>query len=108
MQVRACRAQSASPVDRAVEFREAFLLVAVHVRRQLVARLQDGPKEGAEEGRGRRTALEHDRPIAAAPFVGAGEARLHPLEVRETARVIPLLEAGLVRPALVVERVAAL
>ena len=47
--------------------------------------------------------------MAAERVVGrGGEAVLHPLEVRQAVRVVPLLHAGVGGPALVVQRVAAL
>ena len=108
MQVRTCGAQPAAAVDRPIELRKALLALSVHVARQLVARLLHGLEERAEERRRRRTSLEHDRPVATAVLVCSRETVLHPLEVGQAVRVVPVLETGLRRPALVVERVAAL
>ena len=95
-------------MDVAVERREALLAVAVDVARELVAGLLDGLEERVEQRARRRAALEHERPVAAAVLVGAGEARLHPLEVRQAVGVVPRLHARVGGPALVVERVPAL
>ncbi len=108
MEVRARRAQAAAAVDRPVELREALLPVAVHVVGERIARLLHRVEERVEERRRRRSALEHERPLAAAPLVGAGEAALHPLEVRQAVGVVPRGHARVGAPALVVERVAAL
>ncbi len=55
-------------------------------------------------------AFEDEGPRVPSELValGRGEAVLHPLEVRETVRVVPRLHAGVGSPALVVQRVAAL
>jgi hypothetical protein len=108
VEVRTRGAQPTAAVDVAVEAREALLLVAVDVGGELVPGLLHGREERLAERVRRRPALEDERPAAAAPLVGAGEAGLHPLEVREAVRVVPLLESRLARPALVVHRVAAL
>ena len=95
-------------VDVAVERREALLLVAVDVLRQRVAGLCARLEERLEQRARRRAALEHERAVAAAPLVRAREARLHLLEVRQAVGVVPVLHALVARPALVVQRVAAL
>src|SRR3954454_19966835 len=86
VQVGAPRAHAPAAADRPVDLAEALLPVAVDIVGQLVAGLLHRLEEGAEEGSGRWTALEHDRPVAAAPLVGAGEAGLHLLEVRQAVR----------------------
>ena len=88
--------------------REALLAVAVHVVGELVAGLLHRLEERAEQRIGRRAPLEHERTVAAAELVGAREARLHALEVRQAVRVRPVGQAGIGGPPLVVERVAAL
>ena len=108
VQVGAGRAEPAAAVDVAVEGREALLPVAVHVVGERVPGLLDGLEERAEQRAGGRPALEDQRAAAAAPRVGAGQAGLHPLEVRQAVRVVPGLHAVVGRPALEVERVAAL
>ena len=94
--------------DRAVEAGEALLAVAVDVGGQLVAGLLDGGEERLVERAGGRAPLEHDRAVGAAVGVGAGEAGLHALEVRQAVCVVPGLEPRFRGPALVVERVPAL
>ena len=108
VQVGAGGAQPAAAVDVAVEGRKALLAVAVDVGRELVAGLLDGLEERLEERARGRAALEHERAVAAAPLVGARQARLHLLEVRQAVGVVPRLHPGVARPALVVHRVAAL
>src|SRR5437879_4631357 len=108
MEVRARRAEPAAVADVAIELREALLAVAVDVVGERVAGFLDCVEERTEERSLRGPALELQRPASAAPLIGAREARLHPLEVRQAVRVVPVLEAGLGRPALEVERVAAL
>ena len=108
VQVRAGRAQAPTAADVAVEAGEALLAVPVDVVGELVAGLLHRREERSEQRVGRGPALEHERPAAAAELVGAGEARLHALEVREAVRVRPRLHARIGGPALVVERVAAL
>ena len=108
VEVRAGRGEPPPPVDVAVELREALLAVAVDVVGQREAGLLHRLEEGTEQRRRRRPPLQHQRPGAAAPRVGAGQAGLHPLEVRQAVGVVPALHARLGRPALVVHRVAAL
>ena len=108
MQVRARRRPAPAVRDVAVELRETLLPVAVHVVRERVARLLHGGEERVEQRPLSRAALEDQRAVSPAPLVGARDARLHPLEVRQAVRVVPVGDAALVRPALVVERVAAL
>ena len=69
VQVGARGRQPAAVVHVAVEHREALLLVAVDVIGQRVARLLHGLEEGVEERPARRPALEHERPVVAAPGV---------------------------------------
>src|SRR5215510_14064078 len=108
MQVRAGGAEPPAAVDVAVERREAFLPVAVDVVGQRVPRLLHRLEEGLEQRAHRGSALEDERPLVAAPFPAAGEACLHLLEVRQTARVIPRAHTRISRPALVIQRVATL
>ena len=108
VQVGAGRGQPAAAVDVAVELREPLLPVAVDVVGQRVAGLLHGLEERAEQRVVGRAALQHQRAVAAAPVVGAGEAALHLLEVRQAVEVVPLLHPRLGAPALVVQRVAAL
>ena len=95
-------------MDRAVELREALLLSPVDVVRQRIARLLHRLEERVEQRRHRRAALEHERPARAAVHVGAREARLHALEVRQAVREVPVAHAVVCGPAFEVERVAAL
>ena len=109
VQVGAGRRQPAAAVHVAVERPEALLPVAVDVRRcgawpACSRRVQERPEQRV----GRRAALEHQRPVAAAPVVGAGQAGLHPLEVRQRVRVVPAGHPRVGGPALVVQGVAAL
>ena len=108
MEVGPRRAQPPAAPDVAVEGREALLSVAVDVGGEFVAGLLGRLEEGLEKRVRGRAALELQRPVAAAILVGAGQARLHLLEVRQAVRVVPRLHAGVVRPALDVERIAAL
>ena len=108
VQVRARRAQAPAASDVAVEAGEALLAVSVDVLGELVAGLLHGIEERAEERIRGRAALELQRAGTAAELVRTGEAGLHALEVREAVRVRPVGHAGVSRPALVVERVAAL
>ncbi len=110
VEVGARGAEPTPPVDVAVERREALLPVAVDVVGQVVARLLAGREERGEERVGGRTALQHQRAVMAPPrIVGRGrQARLHLLEVGQAVGVVPGRHAGIGRPALVVERVAAL
>ena len=110
VQVRARGGEPAPAVHVAVEGGEALLAVAVDVVGERVARLLHGGEERVVERAVRRSALEHERPLLAAEdvIVRRREAGLHPLEVRQAVRVVPLLHAGVARPALVVHRVAAL
>ena len=108
MQVGARRAQPPPAADVAVEGREALLAVAVDVARERVAGLLGGLEERLEERVRGGAALELQRAVAAAVLIRAREARLHLLEVRQAVGIAPRLHAGVVRPALDVERVAAL
>ncbi len=110
LQVRLRGAQPAAVVDRPVERREALLAVTVDVLGQLVAGLLAGREERPEQRARRRSALQDERAVMPAPrVVGRGrEARLHPLEVRQAVGVVPRRHPRIRRPALVVERVAAL
>ena len=108
VQVRAGGTEPATAVHVAVEGGEALLAVAVHVVGERMSGLLHGLEERAEQGTLGRPALEHQRTAATAPRVGAGEAGLHALEVRKTVRVVPGAHALVGRPALEVERVAAL
>ena len=99
VQVRARRAEAPAAVDVAVEGREALLPVPVDVVRERVARLLHRVEERVEERARRRAALEHERTVAAAPLVGAREAGLHPLEVRQAVRVVPRLHARVGAPS---------
>ena len=92
----------------AVEGREPLLPVPVDVVGQLVAGLLHGLEERTKERAVGRTALQHERAIATAELISAGEAGLHPLEVRQTVLIVPARHAGIGCPASVVERVATL
>ena len=89
---------------------EALLAVAVDVVGERVAGLLHGVEERLEQRVGDRAPLEHERAVVAAVLVvgRGGEAVLHPLEVRQAVGVVPRRHAGVGRPPLVVERVAAL
>src|SRR5205085_3342340 len=108
VQVRARGAEPTTPTDVAIEAREALLAIAVHVRGELVPRLLHRGEERTAQRVGRGPAFEDEGPAATAELVGAREARLHPLEVREAMRVRPVGHAGIGRPPLEVKRVAAL
>jgi len=108
VEVRPGGAEPATAVHVAVEGGEALLAVAVDVVGERVAGLLHGLEERAEQRAGRGSALQHQRAAAAAPLVGAGQAGLHALEVRQAVRVVPGVHALVGGPALVVERVAAL
>ena len=108
VEVRAGRGEAAPTTDVAVEPREPLLAVAVDVVGQWVAGVLRGLEERPEERVLGGPALEHQRAVTTAPVVGAGDAGLHPLEVRQAVQVVPGLHARLRAPALVVERVPAL
>ncbi len=108
VQVGPRRAEPPSPVDVPVERGEALLPVSVDVGGQRVARLPHRLEERTEQRAGRWPALEYQRPLPATVGVGAGQAGLHPLEVRQAVGVVPVGHARVGRPALVVERVAPL
>ena len=97
-------------MDIPVEGRETLLPVAVDVVGQLIAGLLRSSEERAEQRVVGWPALERQRTtVAAEGVVGrSGEAVLHPLEVGQAVGVVPGLHARIRRPALVVERVAAL
>src|SRR4051794_36824522 len=109
-QIRLGGAQTAAAVDVAIEGREALLSIPVDVLCALVARLNACLEEGPEQRVGRRTAFHDKRAVVTAPGVvrGSGETGLHLLEVRQAVGVVPRLHPGVGRPALVIERVAAL
>ncbi len=100
--------EAPAPVDGAIERRETFLAIAVHVGREGIARLLCSLEERREERVARRPALEHERPALAPVLVGPGEAGLHALEVGQAMGVVPVAHARIGGPALVVERVASL
>ena len=110
LQVGLCGTQAPAVVDVPVERREAFLAVAVDVVGQVVARLLAGGEEGREQGVGGGSTFEDERAVVPAPGVvrRRGEARLHLLEVRQAVGVVPAGHPRVGRPALIVERVAAL
>ena len=110
VQVRPRGGQPAAVVHVAVELREALLAVAVHVVGEREAGLLHGGEERVEQRADGRPALEDERSVMAAErIVGSRcEAVLHPLEVRQAVGVVPGLHPGVARPALVVQRVAAL
>ena len=97
-------------VDVPVERREPLLAIAVDVVGQVVAGLLAGGEERREQRVRGRTTFQDERPVVAAPrVVGRGrQAGLHLLEVGQAVGVVPGLHPGIGRPALVVERVAAL
>ena len=110
MEIGSRGAQPPAAVDVPIERRKALLAVAVDVVGELVAGLLDGPEEGPEQRAGGRAALEDERAVVAAKRVvrARGETGLHPLEVRQAVGEVPAAHPGIGRPALVVERVAAL
>ncbi len=110
VQVRARGGEPPAAVHVAVEGGEALLPVAVDVVGERVAGLLHGGEERVVERPLGRAALEHERPVLAAERVvrPGRQAGLHPLEVGQAVRVVPALHARVARPALVVERVAAL
>ena len=110
VQVGARRREAAALVHVAIERGKALLAVAVHVLGERIAGLLDGGKEGVEERAARRTALERERAVVAAEGIvrPRGETVLHPLEVGQAVGVVPGLHPAVRRPALVVQRVAAL
>ena len=110
LQVRLRGRQPPAVVDVPIERREALLAVAVDVVGQVIARLLAGGEERLEQRVRGRTAFQDQRPVMAAPrIVGGGrQAVLHLLEVRQAMGVVPGLHPGIGRPALVVERIAAL
>ena len=110
VEVGARGAQPPAAMDVPVERREAFLAIAVDVLGQVVASLLGRGEEGSEQRVGRGAALQDQRTVVPTPrIVSRGrEAVLHPLEVRQAVGVVPRLHAGIGRPALIVEGVAAL
>ena len=114
VQVGAGGGEAAAAVDVAVEPRETLLPVAVDVVGQRGGRPAARPRRTPpNNGFVGRSALEHQRAVAAAPVVGADgavreQAGLHPLEVGQAVGEVPLLHPRLGGPALVVQRVAAL
>ncbi len=110
IQVGARGGQPAAPVDVPVERGEALLAVTVHVVGEFVAGLLHGGEERIEQRVGGWASLEHQRPGVPAEriLLVGGQAVLHPLEVGQAVRVVPVGHAGVGRPALVVQRVAAL
>ena len=109
-EVRLRRRPAPAVADVAVERRDTLLAVAVDVGRRRVAGLLGGREPGPEQGARRGSALEGERAAVAAPRVVRRRrgAVLHPLEVRQAVGERPRLHPGIGRPALVVERVAAL
>ena len=110
VQVGARRRQATTIVHVAVERGKALLAVAVHVLGERIAGLLDGVEEGVEERAARRAALERERAVVTAEGIvrPRRETVLHPLEVGQAVSVVPGLHPVAGRPALVVERVAAL
>ena len=110
LEVRLRGRQPPAVVDVAIERREALLAVAVDVLGQVITGLLTGGEESLEQRVRGRTTFQDQRPVMATPrIVGGGrQAVLHLLEVRQAMRVVPGLHPGIGRPALVVERVAAL
>ena len=110
MDVGAGGAEPAAAVDVAIELAEAFLAVAVDVVGQRVAGLASAREERAEQRVRRRAALEDERAVVTAPRVVrcSRKRRLHLLEVRQAVSEVPGLHPRIRRPALEVERVAAL
>ena len=110
MQVGAGGRKPAAVADVAVELRETLLPVTVYVIGARVTGLLGRGEERLEQRVGRRTALERKRTVV--PAVGVvgrgGQAVLHPVEVRQAVRVVPVAHAGVRTPALVVHRIAAL
>src|ERR1039458_2748340 len=108
MQVGASGAEAPASVNRAVEGGKPLLAKTVHVAGEFVATFLDGAEKGPEERTGRRTAFEHQGTVRPAVLVAAREAVLHPLEVRQAVRVVPLSHAGIAGPAFKVHGVTAL
>ncbi len=110
VQVGPGRGQPPPAADGAVEPAEALLPLAVDVVGGGIAGLPGRLEQRPEERVGGRAAFQHQRAVVAAErVVGVGgEARLHPVEVRQAVGVVPGLHAGVGGPALVVQRVAAL
>ena len=110
VQVGTRRAQATAAVDVAVERPEALLAVAVDVIREPVAGLLGGLEEGAEQGAGGRSALEHEGAVVTPERVVGRrrEAVLHAFEVGQAVGVVPGAHAGIRRPPFIVERVPAL
>ena len=110
VQVGARGGQPPAPVDVPVEGVETLLPVAVHVVGELVAGLLHGGEERLEQRAGGGAPLEHQRPGVPAERIVClgGQAVLHPLEVRQAVCVVPVGHARVRRPALVVQRIAAL
>ena len=108
VQVGAGSTEPTAAVHVAVEPREALLAVAVHVGGARVTGLLRGGEERLDQRVVGRTALEHEGAVTATEVVGAGEAGLHLLEVRQAVGVVPSLHTRVGAPALVVHRVAAL
>ena len=104
------RGAAAPPVGGggAVHRAEAFLTVAVQVVGAgvagLLARAHEGLEQRADVGLRRG---DVQRALAAVPVVGALVAGLGLAEIGQAVGVAPALQAGLLRPALVVHRVAA-
>jgi hypothetical protein len=112
VQVRPRGRQTAALVDVPVEGGEPLLAVPVDVAGKRVPSLLHRLEERLEKRTRGQPALEHQGPGRAAELLvrtpGSGQAVLHPLEVRQAVRVVPVGHAGIGGPPLVVERVAAL
>ncbi len=108
VQVGARGAQSTTAEHVLVERGEALLAVAVDIVAAAEPGLHARFQPGLEQRRRRRAPLQRQRPVAAAPVVRPGETGLHPLEVRQAVRVVPLGHARGRGPLLVVHRVAPL
>ena len=110
MQVGAGGREPPAVADVAVELRETLLPVTVYVIGAGITGLLGRGEERLEQRVGRRPALERKRTVVPAIGVvgGGGQAVLHPVEVRQAVRVVPVGHAGVRAPALVVHRIAAL
>ena len=110
MQVGAGGRKSAAVADVAIKLRETLLAVTVYVIGARVTGLLGRGEERLEQRVGRRTALEGKGTVVPAVRVvrRGGQAVLHPVEVRQAVREVPVAHAGVGTPALVVHRIAAL
>ncbi len=107
-QVRLRCAEATTATDVAIEAREAFLAITVHIVGSRQAGLLGGLEEGFDQRVVRQAALHLERAVPSAPLIGTGEAGLHLLEVGQAMGVVPGVHALVGGPPLVVHRVAPL